>query len=212
MNTGIGDAINLAWKLKAALTGAAGAGLLDTYETERRAFATRLVASTDRGFTLATAEGKLAQFMRTRVVPVLAPMVFSFRAARRYLFSAVSQITIAYRHSAISEGRAGAVRGGDRLPWVAAPDGDNFRSFQVISWQVHVYGVSSPELVQWCGRVGLSLHTFPWQPAHAGAGLARDAMYLLRPDTYIALAAARQDPQRLQGYFAKHGLSVANPR
>ena len=35
MNTGIGDAHNLAWKLHAVLCGAAGPGLLDTYETER---------------------------------------------------------------------------------------------------------------------------------------------------------------------------------
>ncbi|MET7996384.1 FAD-dependent monooxygenase [Amycolatopsis sp. NPDC005232] len=35
-NTGIHDAHNLAWKLKAALDGTAGPGLLDTYETERR--------------------------------------------------------------------------------------------------------------------------------------------------------------------------------
>jgi 2-polyprenyl-6-methoxyphenol hydroxylase-like FAD-dependent oxidoreductase len=212
MNTGIGDAINLAWKLKAVLTGAAGAGLLDTYETERRAFATKLVATTDKGFTLATADGTLAQFVRTRIVPLVAPVVFRFQAARHYLFSAVSQITIAYRHSAISEGRAGAVWGGDRLPWVAAPDGDNFRTFQLIGWQLHVYGTAGPELTQWCGRVGLSLHAFPWQQAHATAGLVRDGMYLLRPDTYVALAAARQDPQRLQGYFAKHGLSLPNLR
>src|SRR5207237_2764850 len=39
MNTGIGDAINLAWKLAAVLSGQASDALLDTYETERRAFA-----------------------------------------------------------------------------------------------------------------------------------------------------------------------------
>ncbi len=35
-NTGIQDAHNLAWKIAAVLRGWAGAGLLDTYETERR--------------------------------------------------------------------------------------------------------------------------------------------------------------------------------
>ena len=42
MNTGIGDAINLAWKLEAVLTGRAPDNLLDTYETERIGFARRL--------------------------------------------------------------------------------------------------------------------------------------------------------------------------
>jgi FAD binding domain len=36
-NTGIGDAHNLAWKLAAVVGGTAGAGLLDTYDAERRA-------------------------------------------------------------------------------------------------------------------------------------------------------------------------------
>jgi hypothetical protein len=35
-NTGIGDAHNLAWKLAAVVDGTAGAGLLDTYDAERR--------------------------------------------------------------------------------------------------------------------------------------------------------------------------------
>jgi 2-polyprenyl-6-methoxyphenol hydroxylase-like FAD-dependent oxidoreductase len=36
MNTGIGDAVDLGWKLAAAVQGWAGAALLDTYEAERR--------------------------------------------------------------------------------------------------------------------------------------------------------------------------------
>jgi len=70
MSTGIGDAINLAWKLKAALDGAPDP-LLDSYETERIAFARRLVKTTDQAFTLATAEGEFANLIRVRVAPVL---------------------------------------------------------------------------------------------------------------------------------------------
>ena len=39
MNTGIGDAINLAWKLAAVVAGRAGDRLLDSYEAERIGFA-----------------------------------------------------------------------------------------------------------------------------------------------------------------------------
>jgi 2-polyprenyl-6-methoxyphenol hydroxylase-like FAD-dependent oxidoreductase len=42
MNTGIGDAINLAWKLAAVLAGRAADKLLDSYEAERIGFARRL--------------------------------------------------------------------------------------------------------------------------------------------------------------------------
>ncbi len=40
-NTGIDDAANLAWKLEAAIRGEGGAGLLDSYEAERRPVAFR---------------------------------------------------------------------------------------------------------------------------------------------------------------------------
>ncbi|HLZ79158.1 MAG TPA: FAD-dependent oxidoreductase, partial [Sphingomonas sp.] len=54
MNTGIGDAINLAWKLAAVLGGRASDTLLDSYQIERIAFARRLVSTTDRAFTMVT--------------------------------------------------------------------------------------------------------------------------------------------------------------
>src|SRR5205807_4155103 len=60
MNTGIGDAINLAWKLAGVLGGRAPDTLLDSYEAERIGFARRLVATTDRVFSMATAEGAVA--------------------------------------------------------------------------------------------------------------------------------------------------------
>ena len=78
MNTGIGDAINLAWKLTAVLGGSAPDRLLDSYETERIAFARRLVKTTDRVFTLATAEGNIGSIIRTRIVPVVLPALAKF--------------------------------------------------------------------------------------------------------------------------------------
>ncbi|MEK1855459.1 MAG: FAD-dependent monooxygenase, partial [Phyllobacterium sp.] len=208
MNTGIGDAINLAWKLRAVLTGQAPDTLLDTYEAERRAFAQKLVATTDRGFTLATAEGRMADFIRTRIVPLVVPTLFKFDAARDYMFGAVSQIVIAYRNSAISEGKAGGVSGGDRLPWARTPNSDNFAALQTIAWQIHVYGATSAELRDWCKHHNLRLNTFPWHEDYAKTGLAQDAMYLLRPDTYVALASERQDPAALRRYFVERALSL----
>src|SRR5207245_2660001 len=82
MNTGIGDAINLAWKLAMVLADRAPDTLLDTYEPERIAFARRLVNTTDRVFTLATAEGRLADIIRTRIVPVVLPAAAKFEALR----------------------------------------------------------------------------------------------------------------------------------
>src|SRR5882762_10776120 len=73
MNTGIGDAINLAWKLAEVLQGHAPDALLDSYETERIRFSCLLVATTDKVFTFATADGRLADVIRTRIAPVVMP-------------------------------------------------------------------------------------------------------------------------------------------
>jgi 2-polyprenyl-6-methoxyphenol hydroxylase-like FAD-dependent oxidoreductase len=69
MNTGIGDAINLAWKLAATVRGGAPDRLLDSYQAERLVFARKLVETTDRVFSFATAEGRLANFVRTSSRP-----------------------------------------------------------------------------------------------------------------------------------------------
>src|SRR5437868_7890267 len=150
MNTGIGDAINLAWKLAAVIGARAPDTLLDSYEAERIGFARRLVATTDRVFSLATAEGPVAAVLRTRIVPVLFPRLTAFEAVREYMFRTVSQIMINYRGGALSAGSAGHVHGGDRLPWVRGNETDNFAPLREMSWQVHVYGSAKAELASWC--------------------------------------------------------------
>ncbi len=62
------------------LTGAAPDALLDSYEAERIGFARRLVATTDRVFSFATAEGQVADFIRTRIAPLVAKTALSARA------------------------------------------------------------------------------------------------------------------------------------
>ena len=206
MNTGIGDAINLAWKLAAVLAGHAPDKLLDSYEAERIGFARRLVATTDRAFSFATAEGWIADILRTRVVPVLFPKAIAFEALREYIFRAVSQITLNYRSGPLSAGSAGQVYGGDRLPWVPTNGKDNFESLAAMTWQVHVYGAARIELAGWCTRHNVPLHVFHWRSEYEAAGLARDALYLLRPDSYVALADASGAPDALDRYCADHAI------
>jgi 2-polyprenyl-6-methoxyphenol hydroxylase-like FAD-dependent oxidoreductase len=206
MNTGIGDAINLAWKLAAVVKGRAPDALLDSYEAERIGFARRLVASTDRAFTFATGQGALAGFVRTHLAPIVMPLLFSFEAVRRFAFRTVSQTMINYRGSRLSRGTAGRVRGGDRLPWVPLDGADNFASLTSTDWQVHVYGEASGELRDWCTQKNLPLHVFAWKPDHGYAGLAHNALYLLRPDTYVALAEPSGAPAALDRYFQDTGI------
>jgi hypothetical protein len=208
MNTGIGDAVNLAWKLAAVLTGRAPDSLLDTYEAERIRFARRLVATTDRIFSLVTVEGRIADVVRTRLAPLIFPRVVAFKPVREYIFRTVSQITLNYRGTSLSAGSAGHVHGGDRLPWAPTEGRDNFSTLSAMTWQVHVYGTARAELVDWCAARDVPLHVFDWKRKYETAGLARDALYLLRPDTYVALADDSGAPEPLDRYCAERGLQL----
>jgi len=203
MNTGIGDAINLAWKLASVLKGQADPQLLDSYEVERIGFARQLVATTDRVFTFATAQGPMADLLRTRLAPLLIPKALALGPVREWLFRTVSQLTLNYRHSGLSDGAAGHVHGGDRLPWVMINGEDNFVPLQSIDWQVHVYGSVDESLRAVCSAEALSLHVYPWQPAFGNAGFARNALYLVRPDGYVALAAGDHPAAALADYLAR---------
>jgi 2-polyprenyl-6-methoxyphenol hydroxylase-like FAD-dependent oxidoreductase len=202
MNTGIGDAINLAWKLAAVVQGKAGDRLLDSYEAERIGFARRLVNTTDRMFTLLTSPGRLATFVRTQVTPRLMPLLVRIPAVPRFMFRTVSQTMITYRNGPLGSGVAGQVHGGDRLPWVAGNGKDNFDSLNSMRWVVHVYGLATAGVSQWCASNDVPLHVFDWSPACGQAGLARDAVYLIRPDSYVGLADPAGSVEALDRYFA----------
>ena len=208
MNTGIGDAINLAWKVAAVMEGKAPEALLDTYEAERIVFARELLVTTDRMFGLMTRDGKLAEIVRTWLLPHLLPLLASIKPFREWRFRSMSQIKLHYRGRPLSEGRVGKIHGGDRLPWVRAEGHDNHASLSRIRWHAHVYGEGNLALAAWCDKMGVPLHVFPFTTAHAKAGLKRNAMYLLRPDTYVALASERQSADALQRYFEERAIKL----
>jgi 2-polyprenyl-6-methoxyphenol hydroxylase-like FAD-dependent oxidoreductase len=214
MNTGIGDAINLAWKLAAVLRGRGTASLLDSYEPERIAFAQRLVATTDRVFTGVTNSGVIARRVRLNLVPFLIPLLFALPAVRRLMFRTVSQTAVNYRGSSLSNGRAGTVRGGDRLPWVRAAlsGGDNYAPLTSLDWQVHVYGEARPQLRAACEARRLPLHVFQWRPETRQVGLRRHAAYLVRPDGYVALADPEGSATALTSYLTRWNISCGHER
>jgi 2-polyprenyl-6-methoxyphenol hydroxylase-like FAD-dependent oxidoreductase len=216
MNTGIGDAANLAWKLAAVLQGRADHGTLDTFEPERIAFAQRLVATTDRAFQLVISDGRLARFVRLHVVPRVLPVLFSKNVTRRFMFRTVSQTAIEYRRSNLSAGVAGKIRGGDRLPWIKlgpSPAGhaDNFAPLVSLDWQLHVYGDVAPAISAVCKTMRLPLHSFPWQQAMHSTGFVRGAAYLIRPDGYVGFADRDANAAKLQQYLSERQIRPREP-
>ena len=126
------------------------------------------------------------------------------------MFRTLSQAVVNYRGGSLSEGCAGAVHGGDRLPWVKPESneaGDNFTPLTSLDWQVHVYGDTTPAIRAVCGERKLPLHVFPWRPAMGRAGLRRDAVYLVRPDGHVALADPAASAQTIKSYLDARKLS-----
>jgi 2-polyprenyl-6-methoxyphenol hydroxylase-like FAD-dependent oxidoreductase len=208
MNTGIGDAVNLAWKLAASLKEPRRSWLLDTYEPERIAFARRLVATTDRAFTAVTSDTTFARFVRTKVIPAVVPALLRLPAMRRFAFRTVSQIAVNYRDSPLSRGTAGRLRGGDRLPWVMIKRGEshNFVALTSMDWQIHVYGDPAPGLRALADGRKIPLHVFPWEAGMKRAGFERNAAYLIRPDGYIGLADRGGNASAIDAYLSEKNL------
>jgi 2-polyprenyl-6-methoxyphenol hydroxylase-like FAD-dependent oxidoreductase len=111
MNTGIGDAENLAWKLALVAQGRSGADLLDTYTAERRPLATEVLARTTANTRILAGEGPLARAVRDWLfVPLL-----NLPAVQRQATRTASQLGVAYRNGPLG-GRGRGPRPGDRIP------------------------------------------------------------------------------------------------
>ena len=154
--------------------------------------------------------GHLAEIVRTRLAPILLPQIVRFDAAREYIFRTISQITMNYRGKGLDEGHAGSVHGGERLPWVRGDGFDNYDSLKRMAWQVHVYGDAQDGLKRWCDDRGILLHVYRWEDAMGEAGLKKDALYLIRPDTYVALAESAQDTAHVESFLRQAHLDPAS--
>lgn len=214
MNTGIMDAINLAWKLATVLkhdqmTEEAKENLLESYNTERRAFALNVVGATDHGFTALTSPGLLPHILRSWIIPYVAPLISRFQAARQEVFKKGSQLVCSYKDSPLSQSAeiSSTVHSGDRLPWAKNDATDNYSTIKDISWQVHVYGNFDPDLDRWCRSQNIQLTVFSWDTLHGQVGFKREAVYLLRPDQYIAGVFTNDSAaSKLEHYFTERGL------
>lgn len=185
MNTGIGDAVNLAWKLSAVLKGKASASILETYESERIQFAHTLVNTTDRLFKFMVDKQRLRNF----VVPVFIPRLLKFKYMRERLFETVSQIQVSYHDSNLSGGESGDIKGGDRLPWIRRGEVNNFRPLKSLDWQIHAYGEVNSDVEALVNDTGLELFHLPWDKSLKDKGMKENSVYLVRPDGHISAAA-----------------------
>ncbi|WP_082318119.1 FAD-dependent monooxygenase [Hymenobacter sp. DG25A] len=201
MNTGMGDAVNLGWKLAAVLRGASSSALLPTYSLERIPFAQKLVATTDRAFSVATRPSKAANFGRLRILPILLPLLARLPFMRQLVFRTVSQISIAYPDSPLSVGAASHVDAGERLPWQA--DG-RFEALRPAGWHLFTVAEPSTEIKEWASLRELPLTVIRPMPAETPG-----TVYLLRPDGYLGLVAPQFEETQFTAYADQWGVGKA---
>ncbi|MBI2811024.1 MAG: FAD-dependent monooxygenase [Candidatus Melainabacteria bacterium] len=97
MNTGMQDALNLAWKIELVEKGIAGPELLNTYQDERHPIGQKLLKNTDAMTKLVTIRNPIAQQVRNHLVPLLAHQDVVQERARKTL----SMVGLNYRDSSI---------------------------------------------------------------------------------------------------------------
>jgi 2-polyprenyl-6-methoxyphenol hydroxylase-like FAD-dependent oxidoreductase len=177
LNTGLQDAVNLGWKLGAAVAGWAPDWLLDSYDTERHPVGAAVLALTGRQFRLNTAQtvpGRARRWLAQRVV---TPMPF----VQSWLAKTYSGISIRY----LAEGGAHRLAGA-RLPraHLTLADGSLARIYELFH----------------DGRFVLLAGDCPGDlPPHVKAVRYRrctsrlPAAMLVRPDGYVAWASDQRN-------------------
>jgi 2-polyprenyl-6-methoxyphenol hydroxylase-like FAD-dependent oxidoreductase len=114
MNTGMHDAVNLAWKLALVEQGLAATALLDTYSAERSPVAEQVLSDSGRLIRVAMVRDHLAQHVRNFV----AHRLLGLPVVQHALAERLSEITVGYPDSPINRGAAAGLAGpgpGERI-------------------------------------------------------------------------------------------------
>jgi hypothetical protein len=204
MNTGMQDAYNLGWKLSAVLAGASDS-LLDTYEEERLPIAAWLLGATTQ--------------LHRQTFQANA----SLQRDQQFL-----QLALNYRGSSLAQGEPSlsvTLQPGDR-----APDGplrdhlgketrlfDLFRGphFTVLEFTSQVAresenATSYEPFAPWYKILRTPVvparkdeFASPDENSSKSYGLASDALFLIRPDGYIAFIGHPESAPQVKGYLRK---------
>ena len=118
MNTGIGDAENLAWKLAMVVNATAEHALLDSYEAERRPTAAKVLSWTGAAGNLVLGNHVFARLLRDRVIIPL----MNRASMQRRVWESVSQLNVTYRDGPLGHQARKWLSGQGPLPGDRVPD------------------------------------------------------------------------------------------
>jgi 2-polyprenyl-6-methoxyphenol hydroxylase-like FAD-dependent oxidoreductase len=190
MNTGMQDAFNLAWKLAVVANEHGGEKLLDSYSAERSEVGDHVLADAQRLTVLGTMKNPVQQAIRNTVGHLmlgLAPVQHAFA-------DKMSEITVGYSKSPLN---GAALNGGPRPGARLAP----------IAGQTPVGSGESPRfglLAKSSAPVkGLIERFSTVLEPELRLPFREDGIWLVRPDGYVACAAAASDESVIARYLAE---------
>jgi hypothetical protein len=191
MNTGMQDAINLAWKLALVCRGeAAEEPLLDSYSTERSEIGRQVLANAGRLTQMAMLKGALLQGLRNH----MAALLFGLPPVRRAMNNVLAELSIGYPDgplTAVGAHLRGGPAAGARVPPTGQPIGAGRAP------RFALFGAA-------CEQSDALIRQFPaLLEGEIRAPFTQGGIWLARPDGYVALAAAQGDWQRVAAYLAR---------
>jgi 2-polyprenyl-6-methoxyphenol hydroxylase-like FAD-dependent oxidoreductase len=221
MNTGMQDMINLCWKLALVVQGKSPEALLDTYEHERIPVIQNVLRRTEQINDMIGAQDHVYR----AVFEQIAPIVGGLRAVQSNTANHMAQIEYAYHNSLLSENHRahGTLKAGERVPEITvryrASDWTATRLLQLLDPSAFVLLVAhgsegdhlDPQLVEAIADATVPVHIVEMaqSPGEPGEGYAhvfggKDDVFLIRPDSYVALtASAGAAPSALRAWCGK---------
>jgi 2-polyprenyl-6-methoxyphenol hydroxylase-like FAD-dependent oxidoreductase len=197
MNTGMQDAVNLAWKLALVSRGIAAPELVSSYSAERSAIAKLVLEATGKATSMAMLKGGIKQSIRNHI----ASLVFGFAPAQHMMANVLSELSVGYPESPLNAQSAHPHDGpkpGKRAPIrenetpVGSGTTPRFALFADDNAAVRSILAKYSDLVE----------SSPRKPYVEGG------IWLVRPDGYVALAAKPDALNELDTYLAQ----LAKPR
>jgi 2-polyprenyl-6-methoxyphenol hydroxylase-like FAD-dependent oxidoreductase len=225
MNTGIGDAYNLGWKLALVTKGLARESLLDSYEAERIPFARSILNGTDRAFLLQVTADTAVQRLKIFFTPLLFRIASALPPIRKRAFWFVSQLWTTYRSSpAVAQsGRVGkGPQAGERAPYGFFATGQDagrsiFEKVRGLDHHLLLFEggrleAALPDSARTRERlqaligayeapVGLHVVAPGNRSLHTRYGVDSPTLILVRPDGHIAYRGPADDPDALGSYL-----------
>jgi 2-polyprenyl-6-methoxyphenol hydroxylase-like FAD-dependent oxidoreductase len=191
MNTGMQDAINLAWKLALACRGAPQAErLLDSYSAERSSVGQQVLTSAGRLTALAVMRNHTAQSLRN----LLGGLLFGLAPVRDAMANTVSEISIGYANSPLNG--PGAHGFSDPAPG---------QRIAPIAGQAPIGAGDAPRFALFAapGEAAsrLTRDYSDWLEPALRPPLKTGGLWLARPDGYVACVARADDGQPIADWL-----------